>query len=408
MSMLGGIEMDVKKNKVMPWVAFAASLLYAAAHIIMNVALENDLGRQLSLASVAATAVTGVIAIVLLLVTARVNRIYDPMTECADAVCIRYTFFAVLLGILPVTFQLLMYSLIPGSREFAGDHISLVSLVITALTIYVTGFPLLALSLRKVPKMKIEKRKLTFTFMLLCLTVMCGLCLVGILLGLPIDSLLTKPFENGESELDDLAQIMSSSTLLERVLIVGIVGPLFEELIFRKLLIDRTIRHGEIFSIILSGFMFGLFHGNFSQFFFAMLIGMMFAFIYIRSGSVIYSAILHMTMNLSTSIVSVTLYQKLLPYMDVLEDIEDLPQDILLYLYALTLWMLFLAALAVTGIVLYFVFRKKFTPYKKPDEPSAGKVIGNCVRSPMFWCFVMVCLGDFVSYYLPDIVKYFM
>ena len=126
----------------------------------------------------------------------------------------------------------------------------------------------------------------------------------------------------------------------------------------------------------------------------------------LRSGSVIYSAILHMTMNLSTSIVSVTLYQKLLPYMDVLEDIEDLPQDILLYLYALTLWMLFLAALAVTGIVLYFVFRKKFTPYKKPDEPSTGKVIGNCVRSPMFWCFVMVCLGDFVSYYLPDIVKY--
>ena len=58
-------------------------------------------------------------------------------------------------------------------------------------------------------------------------------------------------------------------------------APVVEEFIFRKFLIDRVYRYGEWVAILTSGLMFGLFHENLAQFFFATLIGCFFAFFYI-------------------------------------------------------------------------------------------------------------------------------
>jgi membrane protease YdiL (CAAX protease family) len=44
--------------------------------------------------------------------------------------------------------------------------------------------------------------------------------------------------------------------------------------------------------------MFGLIHGNLYQFFYAFLLGVAFSYIYIRSGKIIYSTLLHMFVNL--------------------------------------------------------------------------------------------------------------
>jgi hypothetical protein len=154
--------------------------------------------------------------------------------------------------------------------------------------------------------------------------------------------------------------------------------------------------------------MFGLFHGNFQQFFFASFVGMLFAFVFIRTGRVIYTILMHMTVNLTTSVVTTTLYIKLLPYIDDADNLTEMPYDIQLLFLTLTFWMLLLGMIGVTGFILLIVFRKRFKPYKSPDEPSFGKIIGNSLSSPLFWCFIVIQMGQFASSYLPDIVDYLL
>ena len=64
-----------------------------------------------------------------------------------------------------------------------------------------------------------------------------------------------------------------------------IVGPIFEEWLFRKQLIDHTRKYGEKTAILLSGLAFGLFHMNLFQFFYAFLLGLMFGYVYTRTSS---------------------------------------------------------------------------------------------------------------------------
>ena len=71
-----------------------------------------------------------------------------------------------------------------------------------------------------------------------------------------------------------------------------------EEIFYRKLVIDRLRRYGELFAVIASGILFGLIHGNFSQFFYAAMIGIVFGIVYLRTGRIRYTIGLHMAINL--------------------------------------------------------------------------------------------------------------
>lgn len=401
--------MDFKKNKVLPWVTLSVSVVFSILYVLMMIDLKTDMDKTpIRIIAVAAFFVS-VTLNVLALVTAGINRIYDPMTERVESINCRYTGFVVILATLPILLEILLLAFIPGFSDFATDDPARASFLLTIVTIYMTGFPFLLITLRKVPAMKFEKKYMPFSFFILCIAVTAGLCLAGTLIGLPIDTILTQPFkDNTADEISNLAEIMQRSSLFDRVLVVGIMAPVFEELIFRKLLVSRTIRYGETFSILLSGFMFGIFHGNFQQFFFASFVGMLFAFVYIRTGRIIYPILLHMTVNLATSVVTASLYIKLMPYIEDNSDVMSMPSDVQLLFFVLCLWILFLGAVALTGLVLLFVFNKKFKPYKTPDEPSVGMIIGNCLKSPLFWSYIVIELGQFGSAYLPDIVNYFI
>lgn len=81
------------------------------------------------------------------------------------------------------------------------------------------------------------------------------------------------------------------------VLFAVIIGPVFEELFFRKALIDRLSPLGERFALVFSAAAFGLFHGNLVQLIYAFLIGLLFAYLYIRTGQIRWTIGLHITVN---------------------------------------------------------------------------------------------------------------
>lgn len=82
-----------------------------------------------------------------------------------------------------------------------------------------------------------------------------------------------------------------------------IIGPVFEELIFRGVLLEALRKYGNAFGIIASSIMFGLAHANYVQFIPAMVIGMVWAYTAVKTGSLVPSVVLHIINNTVASLI---------------------------------------------------------------------------------------------------------
>lgn len=78
---------------------------------------------------------------------------------------------------------------------------------------------------------------------------------------------------------------------------IVICAPIFEELMFRGLILTSLSKFGSWFAIIISGILFGLFHMNHQQLFFATAFGIILAYVDLRAKSVIPSIIAHTVFN---------------------------------------------------------------------------------------------------------------
>lgn len=117
--------------------------------------------------------------------------------------------------------------------------------------------------------------------------------IIRMVTGMPLDNTL-----------DQLINDMQPWLIL---LLVVIIGPVMEELVFRKFLLDRIAGYGQLTSMLLSGLIFGVAHGNFYQFFYAFALGVIFAWVYLRTGNLFYTIGLHMMINFWGSFLSLYL-----------------------------------------------------------------------------------------------------
>ena len=130
----------------------------------------------------------------------------------------------------------------------------------------------------------------------------------------------------GDSSLDSSTlDALTDSSMWVIVLAAVIMAPILEEYVFRKILIDRTIKYGQGVSVVVSGLMFGLFHGNFNQFVYATVVGMFFAYVYVKTGNVKYTMGLHMAMNFMGGVVATGIVKKMLdnPLLESLYEMTD-------------------------------------------------------------------------------------
>ena len=104
-----------------------------------------------------------------------------------------------------------------------------------------------------------------------------------------------------------------NSSFLVNLIFVAILAPIIEELVFRKLICDRLLPLGEGYAVFLSAAIFGLVHGNLFQFFYAFLVGMLFSYIYVKTGRVRYTVAIHMIINFLGSVLAPWLIDKLTP-----------------------------------------------------------------------------------------------
>lgn len=102
----------------------------------------------------------------------------------------------------------------------------------------------------------------------------------------------------GKEIIDPSIYTINNNNLLYYFIISGIIGPIYEELIFRKIILMRFRQYGDMVSIIVSSLFFSLFHCNISQFLFAFMIGLMLGYICIKYNRIVYSIIIHSFINI--------------------------------------------------------------------------------------------------------------
>jgi len=239
---------------------------------------------------------------------------------------------------------------------------------------FLIGYPILILLIRyKTVKVTIEEHKMSVGKILIAFMMAYSLMILLNIIGTIATFLgnLAIGQDAVNSNVNPVAGLVTNTGIPLQILLMVIVGPIFEELIFRKLLIDRAIRYGEGVAVVLSGLLFGLFHGNFAQGIYAFGLGMFFGFIYIRTGRIRYSIILHMIINFFGSVMASTVLQ----YFDLNSFLSSKNQyqwvashfgQVMVYL----VYLLLILAIVITGIVFWIIslVKKKFflNPVEEP------------------------------------------
>lgn len=169
--------------------------------------------------------------------------------------------------------------------------------VLSAISLYVVALPVTALIMLFVEsRSPSEKTRITFGEWMGFLCVAVAMLEAGNFIGNFVTSFLG--LIPGVKPIDAVEEIIGGMPVWASVLLTVVAAPITEEFIFRKLMIDRMAMYGGKRAIFVSALCFGLMHGNFSQFFYAFLLGLLFGYIYEKTGNLLYSISLHATVNL--------------------------------------------------------------------------------------------------------------
>lgn len=215
----------------------------------------------------------------------------------------------------------------------------------TMIPLFVLGYPVTFLIMGKGgDRRPVEKHKMTPGQFILAFMMSYGLLIAGNLIGLFITFGIG--ILKGAEVVNPLMSIVNEGNIWISAIYIVLLAPIFEEILFRKLICDRVAKYGQGTAVVVSGLMFGLFHGNFNQFFYAFFIGCFFAMIYLKTGEIKYTIGLHMIVNFIGNVLGGLLLQNV--------DIESPTGMIIFGIYGLCVY-----GIAIAGIALFFINRQK-------------------------------------------------
>ena len=143
-----------------------------------------------------------------------------------------------------------------------------------------------------------EDKKLGCGKLLMWFSAGVSVMLFGGQIGSMVNSLIERTSGNGSySGIDSFT---SDKPLWLSFMIMVVLAPIAEELLFRRGVTEALRPWGWKTAILLGGLFFGIFHGNLEQFFYAALVGVFLGYVYLYTGKLRYSVILHMAINFVT------------------------------------------------------------------------------------------------------------
>lgn len=237
------------------------------------------------------------------------------------------------------------------------------------------------------------KPGLFFKLLLMCLPMMWA--------GSVFGSMLSMVLSNGEAT--DRVADLAMQTNIWNVVFLVIVGPVFEEWLFRKQLIDHTRKYGEKTAILLSGLAFGLFHMNLFQFFYAFLLGLMFGYVYTRTSKLRYSTAMHMIINFNGGVLAPWVLTRV--DLDQLEKVSEAAENgnaaameqwasqNVEGLAIMLVYFVLYGAVILAGFVLLIRNFKRFEFYTAPEElPRGTRAKTVCGNVGMIMFIMVTCM----------------
>ena len=256
-----------------------------------------------------------------------------------------------------------------ASRLFGADALSdrftdtVVGYVITVIALYGIGLPIFKVVSDALPTMRPFKGKMRISGLFggFCITMLAmnvgnyasNVVLLWLYNFFGIDP--TNPVEEAVAPNDPAIVIVT-------VAFAVVLLPILEELFFRRVVCSKILPLGEGYAIFLSGAIFGLIHANFYQFAYGFLVGSFFAFIYIKTGRLIYSIIYHMAVNLLGMVIApwvLTLIDIDALYALIESGATQIPANLMGGVMALMLYSAVTVGLGIVGVVLFFKAKKK-------------------------------------------------
>lgn len=278
-----------------------------------------------------------------------------------------------------------------------GEAPNWVTYVGSGVPLYLIAMPIAVMLMGK--STVIETRKfdmkpgLFFKLLLMCLPMMW----VGSVFG----SMLSMALSNGEAT--DRVADLAMQTNIWNVVFLVIVGPIFEEWLFRKQLIDHTRKYGEKTAILLSGLAFGLFHMNLFQFFYAFLLGLMFGYVYTRTSKLRYSMAMHMIINFNGGVLAPWVLTRV--DLDQLEKVSEAAENgnaaameqwasqNVEGLAIMLVYFVLYGAVILAGFVLLIRNFKRFEFYTAPEElPRGTRAKTVCGNVGMIMFIMVTCM----------------
>ena len=251
----------------------------------------------------------------------------------------------------------------------------------SAIWTYLLPLPIFIYIMRKTEAKTLEKHKMTVKTFVICISITMFLMWIGNIMGVIITSGIGSLIQHEVA--NPINDVINNSGLVANLIIITTIAPIFEELIFRKLLIDRTIKYGGTISVLLSGLLFAFFHGNLNQFFYAFLLGGFFAIIYIKTGQIKYTIGLHMIINFIGSVVSLFVSQ---PLMDLANGSVISPTST----FGVILYILTTLGLTVMGLIYSIKYFDKSQFDGSEKEIILKNPVSTILLNPGIICFILL------------------
>ncbi len=184
---------------------------------------------------------------------------------------------------------------------------------------------------------------------------------------------------SGQSTSNVLENQLSEMPAWLAVLAVGVIAPVCEELIFRRLLLDRLRPFGDRCAIWISALAFGLFHMNLYQILYAVVLGLIFGGVVIKTGKLWHVIVFHAIINNFSLLIS---------YLYPLFEVGSTGETVF---NACTL-LVVLAAI-VFAIVCFVRYRRSYL-FQPPLYPiTAAEAAKLALKCPGLWVTVAIGLG---------------
>ena len=214
--------------------------------------------------------------------------------------------------------------------------------------------------------------KVGFFTALLCVLAGLALCLLGNFPAFAIQDFFGSfGYEPASSLVEESA---SMALFLLEMLSTAVLVPVMEEFAFRGVLLSSLRKYGAGFAIVASAFVFSLVHLDFSNVVFAFIAGLVFGFLYVKTGNLWISILIH---ALNNGIAVAGSYGEFLFGESMAKAFEDL--SLLIPIVA-----------GLVALLLLVIFRRLFKrkEEKTPLCLSGGEAAAAMVRAPLLWVIV--------------------